>query len=176
MIINEKYLKEFIDKEIKKYLNEKGEIREDLNGKLPKQDCFNETYLISRFTENFDTSNKEIKIKALEVNFNRIENQLFSNESLSRLLTLNQLTGILLKKIFKKEFAYTTASKIFKLIDCEVEDKSLEKLNNTKFKKILIKLFKKFKKEIEILLKIKKLEEIDYHRLRFKIIKIKIFF
>ena len=140
MTINEKYLKEFIDKEIKKYLNEKGEIREDLNGKLPKQDCFNETYLISRFTENFDTSNKEIKIKSLEINFNRIENQLFSNESLSRLLTLNQLTGILLKKIFKKEFAYTTASKIFKLIDCEVEDKSLEKLNNTKFKKILFEI------------------------------------
>jgi len=43
-------------------------------------------------------------------------------------------------------------------------------------KKILIKLFKKFKKEIEILLKIKKLEEIDYHKIRFKIIKIKIFF
>jgi len=43
-------------------------------------------------------------------------------------------------------------------------------------KKILIKIFKKFKKEMEILLKIKKLEEIDYHRIRFKIVKIKIFF
>lgn len=51
-----------------------------------------------------------------------------------------------------------------------------KKIKKDKFKKILIKLFKKFKKEIEILLKIKKLEEIDYHRLRFKIIKIKIFF
>lgn len=51
-----------------------------------------------------------------------------------------------------------------------------KKIKKDKFKKILIKLFKKFKKEIEILLKIKKLEEIDYHRIRFKIIKIKIFF
>lgn len=140
MIINEKYLKEFINKEIKKYLNEKGEIREDLNGKLLKQNCFNETYLISRFTEKFDTSNKEIKIKALDVNFNRIETKLLSNESLSRLLTLNKLTDILLKKILKKEFAFTTASKIFKLIDYKVEDRSLEKLNNTKFKKIFFEI------------------------------------
>lgn len=140
MTINEKYLKEFIDKEIKKYLNKKGEIRDDLNGKLPKQDCFNETYLISRFTEKFDTSNKEIKIKALDVNFNRIETQLLSNENLSRLLTLNQLTGILLKKISKKEFAFTTYGKIFKLIDYKVEDRSLEKLNNTKFKKIFFEI------------------------------------
>ena len=139
-MINEKYLKEFIDKEIKKYLNEKGEIRDDLNGKLPKQDCFNETYLISRFTERFDTFNKEIKIKALDVNFNRIETQLLSNESLSRILTLNQLTDILLKKIIKKEFACTTASKILKLINYKIEDKSLEKLNNTKFKKILFEI------------------------------------
>ena len=51
-----------------------------------------------------------------------------------------------------------------------------KKVKKDKFKKILIKLFKKFKKEIEILLKIKKLEEIDYHRIRFKIVKIKIFF
>ena len=51
-----------------------------------------------------------------------------------------------------------------------------KKIKKDKFKKILKKFFKKFKKEIEILLKIKKLEEIDYHRLRFKIIKIKIFF
>ena len=140
MKINEKYLKEFIDKEIKKYLNKKGEIRDDLNGKLPKQDCFNETYLISRFTEKFDTSNKEIKIKALDTNFNRIETQLLSNESLSRLLTLNQLTDILLKKFFKKEFAFTTAGKILKLIDYKVEDRSLEKLNNTKFKKIFFEI------------------------------------
>lgn len=51
-----------------------------------------------------------------------------------------------------------------------------KKIKKDKFKKILIKLFKEFKKEIEILLKIKKLEEIDYYRIRFKIIKIKIFF
>jgi putative outer membrane protein len=51
-----------------------------------------------------------------------------------------------------------------------------KKIKKNKFKKILIKLFKKFKKEIEILLKIKKLEEIDYYRIRFKIVKIKIFF
>ena len=51
-----------------------------------------------------------------------------------------------------------------------------KKIKKDKFKKILIKLFKKFKKEIEILLKIKKLEEIDYYRIRFKITKIKIFF
>lgn len=51
-----------------------------------------------------------------------------------------------------------------------------KKIKKDKFKKILIKLFEKFKKEIEILLKIKKLEEIDYYRIRFKIIKIKIFF
>lgn len=51
-----------------------------------------------------------------------------------------------------------------------------KKIKKDKFKKILIKLFKKLKKEIEILLKIKKLEEIDYYRIRFKIVKIKIFF
>lgn len=51
-----------------------------------------------------------------------------------------------------------------------------KKIKKNKFKKILIKLFKKFKKEIEILLKIKKLEEIDYYRIRFKIVKIEIFF
>ena len=51
-----------------------------------------------------------------------------------------------------------------------------KKIKKDKFKKILIKLFKKLKKEIEIFLKIKKLKEIDYHRIRFKIIKIKIFF
>lgn len=51
-----------------------------------------------------------------------------------------------------------------------------KKIKKDKLKKILIKLFQKFKKEIEILLKIKKLEEIDYHRIKFKIIKIKIFF
>lgn len=51
-----------------------------------------------------------------------------------------------------------------------------KKIKKDKLKKILIKIFKKFKKEIEILLKIKKLEEIDYHRIRFKIVKIKIFF
>lgn len=51
-----------------------------------------------------------------------------------------------------------------------------KKIKKDKLKKILIKIFKKFKKEIEILLKIKKLEEIDYHRIKFKIVKIKIFF
>ena len=51
-----------------------------------------------------------------------------------------------------------------------------KKIKKDKLKKILIKLFKKLKKEIEILLKIKKLEEIDYYRIRFKIVKIKIFF
>lgn len=140
MTINEKYLKEFINKEIKKYLNEKGEIKDDLNGKLPKQDCLNETYLIYKFNEKLDTSNKEIKIKALDVNFDRIETQLLSNESLSRLLTLNQLTDILLKKISRKEFAFTTDGKILKLIDYKVEDRSLEKLNNTKFKKIFFEI------------------------------------
>lgn len=140
MTINEKYLKEFINKEIKKYLNEKGEIKDDLNGKLPKQDCLNETYLIYKFNEKLDTSNKEIKIKALDVNFDRIETQLLSNESLSRLLTLNQLTDILLKKISRKEFAFTTSGKILKLIDYKVEDRSLEKLNNTKFKKIFFEI------------------------------------
>lgn len=51
-----------------------------------------------------------------------------------------------------------------------------KKIKKDKLKKILIKIFKKLKKEIEILLKIKKLEEIDYYKIRFKIIKIKIFF
>lgn len=51
-----------------------------------------------------------------------------------------------------------------------------KKIKKYKLEKILIKIFKKLKKEIEILLKIKKLEEIDYYRIRFKIIKIKIFF
>ncbi|PHI06607.1 hypothetical protein [Fusobacterium polymorphum] len=51
-----------------------------------------------------------------------------------------------------------------------------KKIKKDKLKEILIKIFKKLKKEIEILLKIKKLEEIDYYRIRFKIIKIKIFF
>lgn len=139
-MINEKYLKEFINKEIKKYLNKKGEIRDDLNGKLPKQDCFNETYLIYKFNENYDAFNKEIKIKALNVKFNIVETQVLANESLSRLLTLNQLADILLKKIQKKEFAFTTAGKILKLINYKVEDRSLEKLNNTKFKKILFEI------------------------------------
>lgn len=52
----------------------------------------------------------------------------------------------------------------------------ISKRKKDKLKKILIKIFKKLKKEIEILLKIKKLEEIDYYRIRFKIVKIKIFF
>ena len=51
-----------------------------------------------------------------------------------------------------------------------------KKIKKDKLKKILIKIFKKLKKEIAILLKIKKLEEIDYYRIRFKIVKIKIFF
>ncbi|EFE86112.1 hypothetical protein [Fusobacterium periodonticum] len=51
-----------------------------------------------------------------------------------------------------------------------------KKVKKNKLKYIYGKIFKNFKKEIEILLKIKKLEEIDYHRIRFKIIKIKIFF
>lgn len=140
MIINKKYLKEFINKEIKKYLNKKGEIREDLNGKLQKQDSFNETYLISKFSENYDTFNKEIKIKALDIKFDRVETQILSNESLSRLLVLNGLADVLLKKIFKKEFAFTTATEILKLIDYKVEDRSLEKLNNTKFKKVLFEI------------------------------------
>lgn len=140
MKTNEKYLKEFIDKEIKKYLNKKGEIRDDLNGKLPKQDCFNETYLIYRFTENFDTFNKEIKIKAIDIKFHKVETQVLVNEKLSRIMILNGLTDILLKKIFKKEFSFTTVNEILKLIDCKVEDRSFEKLNNTKFKKILFEI------------------------------------
>jgi hypothetical protein len=140
MIINEKYLKEFINKEIKKYLNKKGEIKDDLNGKLQKQDCFNETYLVSKFNENYDTFNKEIKIKALNINFDIVETQVLANESLSRILTLTKLSNILLKKIFKKEFAFTTVSEILKLIDYKVEDRSLEKLNNTNFKKILFEI------------------------------------
>ena len=140
MIINEKYLKEFINKEIKKYLNKKGEIKDDLNLKLQKQDCFNETYLVSKFNENYDTFNKEIKIKALNINFDIVETQVLANESLSRILTLTKLSNILLKKIFKKEFAFTTVSEILKLIDYKVEDRSLEKLNNTNFKKILFEI------------------------------------
>ncbi|WP_339061611.1 hypothetical protein [Fusobacterium polymorphum] len=140
MIINEKYLKEFINKEIKKYLNKKEEIKDDLNGKLQKQDCFNETYLVSKFNENYDTFNKEIKIKALDINFDRVETRVLASQSLRRLLTLNQLSDILLKKFFKKEFAFTTAGKILKLIDYKVEDRSLEKINNTKFKKILFEI------------------------------------
>ena len=140
MIINEKYLKEFINKEIKKYLNKKGEIKDDLNGKLPKQDCLNETYLIYKFNENYDIFNKEIKIKALNVNFDIVENKVLSNESISKFLILTQLSDILLKQISKKEFAFTTAGKILKLIDYKVEDRSLEKLNNTKFKKIFFEI------------------------------------
>lgn len=139
-MINEKYLKEFIDKEIKKYLNKKGEIKDDLNGKLLKQDCFNETYLIHKFNENCDIFNKEIKIKALNVKFDIVETQVLANESISQFLILTRLSDILLKQISKKEFAFTTAGKILKLIDYEVEDRSLEKLNNTKFKKILFEI------------------------------------
>ena len=139
-MINEKYLKEFINKEIKKYLNKKGEIRDDLNGKLPKQDCFNETYLIYKFNENYDAFSKEIKIKALNVKFDIVETQVLASENISRLLILTKLSNILLKKIFKKEFAFATAGKILKLIDYKVEDRSLEKLNNTKFKKILFEI------------------------------------
>lgn len=139
-MINEKYLKEFINKEIKKYLNEKGEIKKDLNGNLPKQDSFNETYLISKFTNNYDTFNKEIKIESLSVNFEKIEIDVKTNENLSGILLLHELANILLKKILKKEFVFTSVNEIFKLIDYKVEDRSLEKLNNTKFKKILFEI------------------------------------
>lgn len=139
-MINEKYLKEFINKEIKKYLNEKGEIKKDLNGNLPKQDSFNETYLISKFTNNYDTFNKEIKIESLSVNFEKIEIDVKTNENLSGILLLHELANILLKKILKKEFIFTSVNEIFKLIDYKVEDRSLEKLNNTKFKKILFEI------------------------------------
>ena len=139
-MINEKYLKEFINKEIKKYLNEKGEIKKDLNGNLPKQDSFNETYLISKFTNNYDTFNKEIKIESLSVNFEKIERDVKTNENLSGILLLHELANILLKKILKKEFVFTSVNEIFKLIDYKVEDRSLEKLNNTKFKKILFEI------------------------------------
>ena len=139
-MINEKYLKEFINKEIKKYLNEKGEIKKDLNGNLPKQDSFNETYLISKFTNNYDTFNKEIKIESLSVNFEKIERDVETNENLSGILLLHELANILLKKILKKEFVFTSVNEIFKLIDYKVEDRSLEKLNNTKFKKILFEI------------------------------------
>jgi hypothetical protein len=139
-MINEKYLKEFIDKEIKKYLNKKGEIKDDLNGKLLKQDCFNETYLIHKFNENCDIFNKEIKIKALNVKFDIVETQVLAKESISQFLILTRLSDILLKQISKKEFAFTTIGKILKLIDYKVEDRSLEKLNNTKFKKILFEI------------------------------------
>ena len=140
MKINEKYLKEFIDKEIKKYLNKKGEIKDDLNGKLPKQDSFNEIYLIHKFNENYDAFNKEIKIKALNVKFDIVETQVLANESISKFLILSKLSDILLKQISKKEFAFTTAGKILKLIDYKVEDRSLEKLNKTKFKKIFFEI------------------------------------
>lgn len=140
MKINEKYLKEFINKEIKKYLNKKGEIKDDLNGKLQKRDCFNETYLASKFNENYDIFNEEIKIKALNVKFDTIKNKVLSDESISKFLILTQLSNILLKKFFKKEFSFTTSSKILKLIDYKVEDRSLEKINNTKFKKILFEI------------------------------------
>jgi hypothetical protein len=139
-MINKKFLKEFINKEIKKYLNKKGEIRDDLNGKLQKQDCFNETYLIYKFNENYDAFSKEIKIKALNVKFDIVETQVLASEKISRFLILTKLSDILLKKIFKKEFAFTTTGKILKLIDYKIEDRSLEKLNNTKFKKILFEI------------------------------------
>ena len=51
-----------------------------------------------------------------------------------------------------------------------------KKMQKDKLKYIYGKIFKKLKKEIEILLKIKKIKEIYYYRIRFKIIKIKIFF
>ena len=51
-----------------------------------------------------------------------------------------------------------------------------KKIKKNKLKNIYEKIFKNFKNEAEILFKIKKLEEIDYHRLRFKIVKVKIFF
>ena len=139
-MINKKYLKEFINKEIKKYLNEKGEIRDDLNGNLPKQDCLNETYLIYKLNENYDPFNKEIKIKALDINFDKVKTQVLASESISRILNLTKLSDILLKKFFKKEFAFTTVKEILRLIDYKVEDRSLTKLNNTKFKKILFEI------------------------------------
>ena len=139
-MINEKYLKEFINKEIKKYLNDKGEVTKDLNNNLQKQDSFNETYLISKFAKHYDTFNKEIKIKTLSVNFKEIERDVKSNEILSGILLLHELANILLKKLLKKEFVFTSVHEIFKLINYKVEDKSLEKLNNTKFKKILFEI------------------------------------
>ncbi|EFE86115.1 hypothetical protein [Fusobacterium periodonticum] len=139
-MINKKYLKEFINKEIKKYLNDKGEVAKDLNGNLPKQDSFNETYLISEFAKHYDTSNKEIKIKSLSVNFEEIERDVKSNEFLSGILLLHELANILLQKLLKKEFVFVSVHEIFKLINYKVEDKTLEKLNNTKFKKILFEI------------------------------------
>lgn len=51
-----------------------------------------------------------------------------------------------------------------------------KKIKKDKLKNIYGKIFKNFKNEVEILLKIKKLGEIDYCITRFKIIKMKIFF
>lgn len=51
-----------------------------------------------------------------------------------------------------------------------------KKIKKDKLKHIYGKIFKNFKNEVEILLKIKKLGEIDYCITRFKIVKMKIFF
>lgn len=51
-----------------------------------------------------------------------------------------------------------------------------KKVKKDKLKNIYGKIFKNFKNEVEILLKIKKLGEIDYCITRFKIVKMKIFF
>lgn len=101
-------------------------------------------------------------------------------------IKLNLLVSIIIitekengKIISKKYIDYFTSIKeIFYLEEIILLYKmsKRKKIKKDKLKKILIKLFKKFKKEIEILFKIKKLKEIDYHKLRFKIIKIKIFF
>lgn len=101
-------------------------------------------------------------------------------------IKLNLLVSIIIisKKengqIINKKYIdyFTSIKKIFYLKEMILLYKisKRKKMQKDKLKYIYGKIFKKLKKEIEILLKIKKLEEINYYRIRFKIIKIKIFF
>lgn len=80
------------------------------------------------------------------------------------------------REIINKKYLdyFTTIKEIFYLEEIISLYKILKrkKIKKDKLKHIYGKIFKN---EVEILLKIKKLEEIDYYRIRFKIIKIKLF-
>lgn len=101
-------------------------------------------------------------------------------------IKLNLLVSIIIitekenGEIINKKYIdfFTSIKEIFHLEEIIPLYKILKrkKIKKNKLKHIYEKIFKNFKNEAEILFKIKKLEEIDYNILRFKIVKVKIFF